>query len=247
MKSTWQTYQARLASMMAPQSIPAPNWALGRRMALASCGPTPASDVRDESVAPFVRLPGIHRPEVRSAHGPHSMRSTAALRAHDHATGRKIRCARHPTHGRARRAGVARVRDAVPPLAAHVVASRTWYTHHGIYVGEGKVVHYRGLSRGWRAGPVEEVSLTEFARGRPVRVRPHSGARFERDVVVARARSRLGEDRYRILSNNCEHLCEWCVHGRNCSRQVDEFFARPRRALLAALRFLAGRLASSAR
>ena len=127
---------------------------------------------------------------------------------------------------------------AAPPIAAHVVASRTLYTHHGIYVGDGKVVHYRGLSRVWRAGPVEEVSLTEFARGRSVRVRPHSGARFDRDAVVARARSRLGEDRYRILSNNCEHFCEWCVHGRNRSRQVEEFFARPRRALLAALRFL---------
>ena len=99
---------------------------------------------------------------------------------------------------------------AEPPLAAHVVASRSWYSHHGIYVGNGKVVHYPGLSRGLRAGPVEEISVAEFAFGRPLRVRPHVGARFDRLAVVARARSRLGEDSYRILSNNCEHFSEWC-------------------------------------
>jgi Lecithin retinol acyltransferase len=125
-----------------------------------------------------------------------------------------------------------------PPLAAHVVTSRTGYTHHGIYVGDGKVVHYPGLSRGWRGGPVEEVSLAEFARGRRVRVRPHMRARFDRDDVVARARSRLGEDCYRLLSNNCEHFCEWCVHGENRSRQVETLRARPRCVLLAALRVL---------
>ena len=37
--------------------------------------------------------------------------------------------------------------DAVPPRAAHIIVSRTWYAHHGIHVGEGRVVHYRGLSR----------------------------------------------------------------------------------------------------
>ena len=128
--------------------------------------------------------------------------------------------------------------DGAPPVAAHIVVSRTWYAHHGIYVGDGKVVHYRGLSRSLWAGPVEEVSLAEFARGRPIRVRLQGGARFDREVVIARARSRLGEDCYRILSNNCEHFCEWCVHGRNRSLQIEEWRARPRRALLAALRFL---------
>ena len=37
-----------------------------------------------------------------------------------------------------------------PPLGSHVVTSRRGYTHHGIFVGDGRVVHYAGLSRGWR-------------------------------------------------------------------------------------------------
>jgi hypothetical protein len=128
--------------------------------------------------------------------------------------------------------------DAVPPLAAHVVTARVGYTHHGIYVGNGNVVHYRGLSRGLRAGPVEEISLARFAGGHPVRVRPHEAARFDRQSVIARARSRLGENSYRILSNNCEHFCEWCVQGMSRSRQVERFFTAPRRGLLYALRWL---------
>ena len=129
--------------------------------------------------------------------------------------------------------------DAIPPLAAHVVTSRVGYTHHGIHVGNGRVVHYSGLSRGWRGGPVEEVSLAEFSRGRPVRVRVHVDGRFDPDAVVARAHSRLGENRYRALSNNCEHLCEWCIYGENRSRQIEVLCSRSLRTLRA-VRHLVG-------
>jgi hypothetical protein len=32
-------------------------------------------------------------------------------------------------------------------IGAHVATQRRWYTHHGIYAGSGKVIHYAGLSR----------------------------------------------------------------------------------------------------
>jgi hypothetical protein len=48
----------------------------------------------------------------------------------------------------------------------------------------------------------------------------------DRPEVVRRARSRLGEDRYHVLTNNCEHFCEWCVHGQNRSYQVDALVSR---------------------
>jgi hypothetical protein len=115
----------------------------------------------------------------------------------------------------------------LPPLAAHVVTSRRGYTHHGIYVGDGKIVHYAGLSRGFKPGPVEEVSLEEFANGQALWVRPYDHPRFDRNEVVARARSRLGENCYRILSNNCEHFSEWCVRGEHRSQQVDAWRAWP--------------------
>jgi len=58
-----------------------------------------------------------------------------------------------------------------PPLGAHIVTPRRGYTHHGVYVGGGNVVQCRGLARSLHRGPVEEVALTQFAQGCPVRVR----------------------------------------------------------------------------
>lgn len=48
-------------------------------------------------------------------------------------------------------------------------------------------------SDSFRRRAVEEVSLEEFARGRPIAVRSDSNPRFDREDVVLRARSRLGE------------------------------------------------------
>ena len=110
-----------------------------------------------------------------------------------------------------------------PPVGAHLVTPRRGYTHHGIYAGAGRVIHYRGLAHGLRRGPVEEVSLACFAAGRAVRIHAHVAPRFDREEIVRRARSRLGENRYHLLTNNCEHLCEWCVQGCSRSSQVAGF------------------------
>ncbi len=119
-------------------------------------------------------------------------------------------------------------RREVPNLAAHVVTERAGYTHHGVYIGGGRVVHYAGLSRVWLAQPVEEVSLAEFGQGRAMWVQPHLNPRFTPEEVVARAKSRLGEDDYRITSNNCEHFCEWCVQGESRSRQIEVWRRMPK-------------------
>jgi hypothetical protein len=113
-----------------------------------------------------------------------------------------------------------------PPLAAHLVTPRRGYLHHGLYVGNGRIIHYPGLVAGFRRRAVEEVSLAEFARGRPIAVRTDSNLRFEREDVVRRARARLGENRYHILRNNCEHFCEWCLSGVNRSRQLESLLVR---------------------
>lgn len=128
----------------------------------------------------------------------------------------------------------------IPPVAAHLLTVRSGYVHHGIYVGDGKVIHYAGLSRGFRFGPVEEVTLRDFARDRSVWVRSHANPRFDCDEIIQRARSRMGESGYRILSNNCEHFCEWCIRGEGRSRQVETLRQTPRRAVLAVLGVFAG-------
>jgi len=124
-------------------------------------------------------------------------------------------------------------------LGAHLITPRCGYTHHGIYVGRGRVVHYAGWSRAaLTRRPVEEVSLAQFAGDCGVAVVHDSPLAFAPADVVARARSRLGEDRYRLTSNNCEHFSHWCRSGRNASAQVDRLFgwAQAAGALLARTR-----------
>jgi hypothetical protein len=115
-----------------------------------------------------------------------------------------------------------------PPLGAHLVTPRFAYAHHGIYVGRGTVVHYAAFAKHWHRGPVEETSLTRFADGHPVWVRPARPNGLQCAEIVRRARSRLGENRYRFFSNNCEHLSEWCVNGEHRSPQVERLLARVR-------------------
>ena len=100
------------------------------------------------------------------------------------------------------------------PLGAHLTTSRVGFVHDGIYVGDGKVVHCGAASGLLLRGPVEEISLSSFSRGRPVSVRRAGPAKFYPPEIIARARSCVGEDTYRPLTNNCEHFAEWCLHGR---------------------------------
>jgi hypothetical protein len=121
--------------------------------------------------------------------------------------------------------------DQEPPLGAHLTSSRRGYTHHGVYVGDGRVVHYSGLSASWQCGPVEEVSVARFSAGREVRIIAHPTSVFSPEEIARRARSRLGENDYRLLSNNCEHFCNWCSTGVSLSRQVERPLVLPLRLL----------------
>lgn len=113
----------------------------------------------------------------------------------------------------------ATVEDLAP--GAHLVTPRRGYVHHGLYAGDGRVIHYAGFKRPWRRGPIEEVSLEQFARGRGFAVKPRVAPKYPGPAAVERARSRLGENRYRFWSNNCEHFVEWCLTGAGRSAQVD--------------------------
>ena len=108
-----------------------------------------------------------------------------------------------------------------PPLNAHLTTPRIGFVHHGIYVADGRVVHCGAAFWSLPRGPVEEVSLSSFSRGRPVSVRRAGPTRFDAPEVVARARSRVGENSYRLLTNNCEHFAQSCLRGRSRSPGLD--------------------------
>ena len=53
-------------------------------------------------------------------------------------------------------------------------------------------------------------SVRKAIRGKMV---PGYGCIGRPEEIVARAQSRLGEQRYRLTNNNCEHFAYWCMTG----------------------------------
>ena len=74
--------------------------------------------------------------------------------------------------------------------------STVTYTHHGIDVGDGTVVHARPDDplRIFDGGRVARTSAAEFAAGAPIRVITDPAPLYAPDEIAARARSFVGRD-----------------------------------------------------
>lgn len=94
------------------------------------------------------------------------------------------------------------------------------YTHHGLGLGDDRVIHYSGLADDFTIdGVIEEVSLDEFSQGKEIHIKPHSSRKHNEETSIIRAGLRMGEAKYHVLYNNCEHFVEWCISGRHKSDQ----------------------------
>lgn len=102
----------------------------------------------------------------------------------------------------------------------HVYVRRRGYTHHGVEVDEGLVIHFTGTPGNKRGAMIRRTSLDEFIGRGKLRYRRY-GHQLGPDLVVERAESKLGQSGYRLFSNNCEHFATWCVHDRTSSAQVN--------------------------
>ena len=105
------------------------------------------------------------------------------------------------------------------------VRRRPHYSHHGIDCGDGTVIHYVGERGSVRR--IERTSWEEFAAGDEVHVRAYK-ERLPVDDIVRNAESRLGTEGYRLVTNNCEHFVEWCLHDVARSFQAETALAFPR-------------------
>lgn len=105
------------------------------------------------------------------------------------------------------------------------------FSHHGIDIGDGTVVHWWSGDNGSKH-PLNKVtrkanaqirrsSLEDFCDGQwsSICVRGYQQC-FEAEIVVQRALSRVGEKGYHLLWNNCEHFATWCKTGCQHSEQV---------------------------
>lgn len=106
---------------------------------------------------------------------------------------------------------------------AHLFVKRVGYTHHGIYIGNGRVIHYAGFDKFLTKDKVLETTLSRFADGFQVEVYKLEhllkGDRYAPNDIVERAKSRLNENKYNLFFNNCEHFANWCTHGDDYSSQ----------------------------
>ncbi len=91
------------------------------------------------------------------------------------------------------------------------------YEHHGIDYGDGTVIHYRKGTE-----TIERTSKEYFTDGRTIYVKKYP-VKYVPNTVIQRAESRLGERKYNILFNNCEHFATWCITGVSYSQQVQNF------------------------
>ena len=97
----------------------------------------------------------------------------------------------------------------------HVITRRVGFTHHGLYLGEGKVLEYI------KSQGVVIVPLTTFTQGHELFIREHKEAKYRGQEAVRRGMMRLGEQHYNLLTRNCEHFVNWCIEGVESSRQID--------------------------
>jgi Lecithin retinol acyltransferase len=116
------------------------------------------------------------------------------------------------------------------------------FNHHGIDLGDGSVAHYlegREILRSARA---------EFSRGQVISTVPYpQGSCSPVGVTLRRAMGRLGEQRYNLLFNNCEHFAHWCKTGRHRSSQVEDWLHTGSLGALALGQFLPAAVLTAAR
>lgn len=116
------------------------------------------------------------------------------------------------------------------------------FNHHGIDLGDGTVAHYL------EGREILRSPLEEFSRGQPVSpvLYPADGCSAA-GVTLRRAMGRLGEQRYNLLFNNCEHFAHWCKTGRHRSSQVEDWLHTGSLGALALGQFLPAAVLTGAR
>jgi|ERR1700733_428599 cell wall-associated NlpC family hydrolase len=111
-----------------------------------------------------------------------------------------------------------------PPVASHVKVRRGIYSHHGIYVGYGQVIHHSGWSTGiFKKGPIEKAKWKEFLNGSKPELVPYKKT-LDKERILENAISRLGDRAYNVFADNCEHFATWCMTGIHDSNQVNAFW-----------------------
>jgi len=104
-------------------------------------------------------------------------------------------------------------------LGDHIYVRRLLYSHHGIYAGDGNVIHYTGEEKEKKDPLVRETDIEDFLKGGKLR-RRHYKRRLPPSETLSLAKKHLSGNGYSITLNNCEHFVTYCATGKKKSKQV---------------------------
>ncbi len=93
------------------------------------------------------------------------------------------------------------------------------YSHHGIYAGEGAVIHYKGAAKEKRDPAVIITDIDNFLNGGKLRRRNYR-KRLPYSESLRIAREHLSKKGYSLPFNNCEQFTTYCATGKKKSKQV---------------------------
>jgi hypothetical protein len=93
------------------------------------------------------------------------------------------------------------------------------YSHHGIYAGEGTVIHFKGTVKEKKDPIVIITDIGNFLNNGKLRRRNYKN-RLPPAETMRVAKDHLSKKGYSLTFNNCEHFSTYCVTGKKRSRQV---------------------------
>lgn len=122
------------------------------------------------------------------------------------------------------------------------------YDHYGVYENDNRIYEYAARDSDSGRADVHTTTLKAFIRdsagcfvlifpekyGRPAKLEiPVFSAvdyadkaaayhLYSPEETIQRAKSRLGETKYSLLFNNCEHYAIWCKTGIHESHQIED-------------------------
>ena len=104
-------------------------------------------------------------------------------------------------------------------LGDHIYVRRLLFSHHGIYAGDGNVIHYTGEEKEKKAPLVRETNIEGFLKGGKLKRRNYKKRLLPFETLNL-ARKHLSNNSYSLTLNNCEHFATYCATGKRKSKQL---------------------------
>lgn len=102
--------------------------------------------------------------------------------------------------------------------------------HYGIYVSDSCIIQYGKASDIFQDSSEVSVlvgTIKEFVGNKYIEVREYSLLeklkKNSKEKIIKKAKERIGEKKYNILNNNCEHFVNECVFNKHESLEAKQY------------------------